>query len=103
MNDGQLGFALTPGPRVDQLNPEILEMASVTGSECRPPRGDDTCDLDVTKIHRLPDCPPLRGATCRFLGSLVVEGENSPLEILIEYATERILELPSAASRREQL
>ena len=33
--------ALTPRPGVDQLNPEILEVASVAGGECRPPRGDD--------------------------------------------------------------
>lgn len=33
--------ALTPRPRIDQFNPEILEVASVAGGECRPPRGDD--------------------------------------------------------------
>lgn len=78
-------------------------MAGVTSSECCSPRGYDASDLDVAKGDGLPDCPPLRGATCRFLGSLVVEGENASLEILIDGATERVLELPSAAAGPEQL
>ncbi len=97
------GSLFSAVPRIDQLNPEILEMASVTGSECRPPRRDDAGDLDVAEVDRLPECPPLRRATCRFLGRLAVEGENTSLEILIECATERVLELPSAASGREQI
>ena len=78
-------------------------MASVTGSECRPSRGDDAGDLDVTKVDGSPDCPSLCSETCRLTSRFVVEGENPSLEILIDGAAERVLELPFASAGREQL
>ena len=78
-------------------------MANVTSGERRPPRGNDAGDFDAAEIDGPAGCSPFRCATCRFLGRLAVEGENSSLEIIFEDATERLTELPSAASGREQL
>jgi len=78
-------------------------MASVARSECRPPRGNDAGDFDVAEVDGLPNRPALRRATCRFVGRHAIEREYSSLEIIIEDATERVLELTSAASVREQL
>lgn len=78
-------------------------MANITGSERRPPGGNDARDFDVAEVNRFPGCTPLRRATRRFIGRLVVEGEDSSLEIFVERAPECVLELPAAPSGRDQL
>jgi hypothetical protein len=90
-------------PGIDQLDPEILEVANVTSSERRPPRSDDSGDFDISKLQGLPDYAALRSAIRGFHCCIAVEGQNSSLEILIQDATERILKLPSATSGSEQL